>query len=92
MSYRTQSLPIPVIPRKEVNSIETNTNPLNSIALINTEKKKKPHNISFKNFNPNEPKIYHINTNTVINRNIEDIKQKLNLNYLIKLWLMMKKN
>lgn len=36
---------------------ETNTNPLNYIGLINTEKKKKPHNITIKNFNPNEPKI-----------------------------------
>lgn len=64
MSHRIQSLPIPVIPRKEVNTMETNTDTFNNnnIALMNTKKTKKPHNISFKNFNPNEPKIHHINT------------------------------
>ena len=34
-----------------------NTNTFNQIGIINTDKKKpKPHNITFKNFNPNEPK------------------------------------
>jgi hypothetical protein len=63
MSHRIQSLPIPVIPRKEFNTMETNTDTINNnIVLMNAEKKKKPHNISFKNFNPNEPKIHQINT------------------------------
>ncbi len=37
----------------------TNTNPntMNNIALLNSKIKKKPHNITIKNFNPNEPKI-----------------------------------
>ena len=37
---------------------ETNTNPYNNINVINAEKKKKPHNITIKNYNPNEPKSY----------------------------------
>ncbi len=36
----------------------TNTWPQKYINIINTEKKKKPHNITIKNYNPNEPKIY----------------------------------
>ncbi len=36
---------------------DTNTNPLNQIAIINSETKKKPHNITVQNNNPNEPKI-----------------------------------
>ena len=36
----------------------TNTNTFNQIGIINSDKtKKKPHNITIKNFNPNEPKI-----------------------------------
>ena len=35
----------------------TNVNPNNNISIINAGKlKKKPHNITIKNFNPNEPK------------------------------------
>jgi hypothetical protein len=47
------------IEREEIERevIEPKTNPSNYIGLFNTEKKKKPHNITFKNFNPNEPKI-----------------------------------
>lgn len=37
---------------------DTNTDPQKMINVINTEKKKKPHNITIKNFNPNEPKVY----------------------------------
>ena len=39
------------------NDVGTNTNPLNYVGIINTKTKKKPYNITFKNFNPNEPKI-----------------------------------
>ena len=39
------------------NDVGTNTNPLNYVGIINTKNKKKPYNITFKNFNPNEPKI-----------------------------------
>ena len=36
----------------------TNTNTFNQIGIINSDKtKQKPHNITIKNFNPNEPKI-----------------------------------
>lgn len=35
----------------------TNTNPFSQIGLINTETKKKPHNITIKNNNTNEPKM-----------------------------------
>ena len=35
----------------------TNTNAMNNIALLNSKIQKKPHNITIKNFNPNEPKI-----------------------------------
>ena len=38
------------------NDVGTNTNPLNYVGIINTKNKKKPYNITFKNFNPNEPK------------------------------------
>lgn len=48
-------LPIPVIPR-ETNTIGTDASPLNNIGLINSEQKKKPHNITIKNYNQNEPK------------------------------------
>jgi hypothetical protein len=48
-------LPIPVIPR-ETNTIGTDALPLNNIGLINSEQKKKPHNITIKNYNQNEPK------------------------------------
>jgi hypothetical protein len=48
-------LPIPVIPR-ETNTIGTDPLPLNNIGLINSEQKEKPHNITIKNYNPNEPK------------------------------------
>ena len=36
----------------------TNTNPntMNNLLLINSKIKKKPHNITIKNYNPNEPK------------------------------------
>lgn len=46
------------IPNKKVETVnaETNTNN-NNIALINTKKKKKQHNITIKNFNPAEPTI-----------------------------------
>ena len=37
---------------------DTNTDPQKMINVINTEKKKKPHNITIKNYNPNEPKVY----------------------------------
>ncbi len=37
---------------------DTNTDPQKYINIINTEKKKKPHNITIKNYNPNEPKVY----------------------------------
>ena len=41
----------------ETANAATNTNTFNQIGIINTDKKKqKPHNITFKNFNPNEPK------------------------------------
>lgn len=43
---------------KRTANAETNTDPLKSINIINTDKKKKPHNITIKNFNPNEPKVY----------------------------------
>ena len=36
----------------------TSTDPQKMINVINTEKKKKPHNITIKNYNPNEPKVY----------------------------------
>ena len=37
----------------------TNVNPNNNISIINADKlKKKPHNITIKNFNPNEPKTH----------------------------------
>ena len=37
---------------------ETNTNTFNQIGIVSNDKsKKKPYNITFKNFNPNEPKI-----------------------------------
>ena len=37
---------------------DTNTNTFNQIGIINSDKtKQKPHNITIKNFNPNEPKI-----------------------------------
>jgi hypothetical protein len=36
---------------------DTKIKPLNYIGLFNTEKKKKPYDVKFKNFNPNEPKI-----------------------------------
>ena len=37
----------------------TNVNPNNNISIINAGKlKKKPHNITIKNFNPNEPKTH----------------------------------
>jgi hypothetical protein len=39
------------------NDVGTNTNPVNYVGIINTKNKKKPYNITFKNFNPNEPKI-----------------------------------
>ena len=38
---------------------DTTTNPNNNISIINAGKlKKKPHNITIKNFNPNEPKTH----------------------------------
>ena len=37
---------------------DTNKDPQKMINVINTEKKKKPHNITIKNYNPNEPKVY----------------------------------
>ena len=37
---------------------DTNTDPQKMINVISTEKKKKPHNITIKNYNPNEPKVY----------------------------------
>ena len=42
---------------------ETNTNPYtaNNIALLNSKVKKKQHNTTIKNFNPNEPKIHKSN-------------------------------
>ncbi len=43
---------------KEVADAETNTDPLNQIGIINKVKKKKPHNITIKNYNPDEPKVY----------------------------------
>ena len=37
----------------------TNTDPLKNISIINTGQiKKKPHNVTIKNYNPNEPKVY----------------------------------
>ena len=36
---------------------ETNTLPFSQIGIINQETKKKPHNITIKNYNPNEPKV-----------------------------------
>jgi len=39
-------------------SADTNTDPQKMINVINTEKKKKSHNITIKNYNPNEPKVY----------------------------------
>ena len=37
----------------------TNTNPNNNIGIVNVgQLKKKPHNITIKNFNPNEPKTH----------------------------------
>jgi hypothetical protein len=42
----------------ETANAETNTNPYNNINIINADKKKKPHNITIKNYNPNEPKSY----------------------------------
>lgn len=42
---------------KKTIDANTNTNPYNNIGIINSGKlKKKPHNITIKNFNPNEPK------------------------------------
>ena len=44
----------------EIQSVDAanNTNQLNQIALINTDKsKKKPYDVKIKNYNPNEPKI-----------------------------------
>lgn len=42
---------------KKTIDANTNTNPNNNISIINAGKlKKKPHNITIKNFNPNEPK------------------------------------
>ena len=35
----------------------TNTGPLSQIGIINQDTKKKPHNITIKNYNPNEPKV-----------------------------------
>ena len=44
--------------QKNTTNAETNTNPYNNIGIINAGNlKKKPHNITIKNFNPNEPKI-----------------------------------
>ncbi len=37
---------------------DTNTDPQKFINFINTEKKEKQHDITIKNFNPNEPKAY----------------------------------
>ncbi len=40
MSHRTQSLPIPTMPRTEVKTMETNTDLHNYIGITNTEMKK----------------------------------------------------
>jgi hypothetical protein len=63
---------------------ETNAELFNKVAIINKETKKKPHNITIKNNNPNEPKI-NIDMKYSDNKNIADTKPKLNLNYIIKL-------
>ena len=40
-------------------NVDTNIDPLKKINIINTGQiKKKPHNITIKNFDPNEPKVY----------------------------------
>ena len=62
---------------------ETNAELFNKVAIINKETKKKPHNITIKNNNPDEPKTK-VNMRAR-NKNIADTKPKLNLNYIIKL-------
>lgn len=49
-----------VEPRVEAKvEMATNTNPNNNIGIVNAgQLKKKPHNITIKNFNPNEPKTH----------------------------------
>ncbi len=42
----------------ETADAETNTNPYNNIDIINNDKKKKPHNITIKDYNSNKPKSY----------------------------------
>jgi hypothetical protein len=68
----------------------TNTNPLNQEAIINTERA--PHNITVKNYNPNEPKISKPNKSYRDKHKYRKYKLKLKLNYIVELCLMMKKN
>ena len=69
----------------------TKANPSSQVAIIHTDKQKEtPHNISVKNFNPDEQKIIKPKI-IVINMDIAKLeiqKLKLNLNYLAEVWLM----
>lgn len=44
-------LPIPVMPKEE-----QNIPPVGNIGIVNLEQKKKPHNVTIKNYNQNEPR------------------------------------
>ena len=44
--------PIPLPEKPTINPV-----PVGNIGIINLEQKKKPHNITIKKYNPNEPKI-----------------------------------
>ena len=61
----------------------TNTNPntTNNLLLINSKIKKNPHNITIKNYNPNEPKQNNPRFYILINKIIANIKPTLNQNY-----------
>jgi len=71
---------------KKTIDANTNTNPNNNISIINAGKlKKKPHNITIKNFNPNEPKTRQSRFYIVISKITADTKLRLNQNYIVKL-------
>ena len=72
--------------QKNTTNAETNTNPYNNIGIINAGNlKKKPHNITIKNFNPNEPKTRQSRFYIVISKITADTKLRLNQNYIVKL-------
>ena len=59
---------------------ETNTNPFSQIGILNKEKKSKPHNITIKNNNPNEPKMnINMKDNILIEKDVEKVLTNLQM-------------